>query len=96
MREVYIRLLHDSCFYSDVRLSFEIKNNDLLGSFLTSRGSLNLFEIIKNKKMGQMMRISAVLQNFSENWEMTLNDLRGRKKSGDPYPAAPGMLVISF
>ena len=83
MREVYIQLLHDSCFYSDVKMSFEIKkmtSNDLLGSFLTSRGSSNLFQIIKNKKHGRMMPIFAFLQIFLDIREMTLNDLRGRKQ----------------
>ena len=45
-------------FYSDVELSFEIKNNDLnrpFGVIFTSRGSLNLFEIIKNKKYDRIM-----------------------------------------
>ena len=63
-------------------MSFEIKKKDLkrpTGAFFSSRGSSNLFEIIKNKKHGRMMRILAFLQNVDKILEMTLNDLRVRK-----------------
>ena len=56
-------------------------SSDLLGSFLTSRESSNLFEVIKNYKHGRMMPILAFWQFFSEIREMTLNDLRGQKKN---------------
>ena len=90
-----------------MKLSFEIQkmtSNDLLGSFLTTRGSSNLFEIIKNNKHGRMIPTFAFLQIFSDIREMTLNDLRGRKKIFDLgfrevnkhlIKVAPGMLLIS-
>ena len=63
----------------------KMTSNDLLGSFLTSRGSSNLFEITKNYKHGRMMPIFAFLRNFSAIRKMTLNDLRGRKKIFWPW-----------
>ena len=48
-------------------------SNDLLSSFLTSRGSSNIFQIIMNQKHGRMILLFSF---FSEIREMTLNHLR--------------------
>ena len=123
IREVDIQLLHDSSFYSDVKLSFEIKNNDLKRPF----GVISHFKrIIKSIWDFQELETWSndahfgLFANFFWNsgndpkWpqgskkicltsdsERSINTLSTlqvtsyNSERGDPYPAAPGMLVIS-